>query len=385
MRVLQLLTYYTPNLSGLTVYVERLSRGLAMAGHDVTVLTSQFDPDLPLQEICDGVKIVRVPVAFRVSKGVVMPSYGRKVRALLGQHDIAHLHLPQFDGAGLALNARLRGKPSLLTYHCDILLPKGLINGVAQPVVHTMNYIAARLVNRIVAYTDDYAKHSPLLSRYMSKLTVIPPPVEMVTPTAEDIAAVARKWHMDAGRPVIGAVARLATEKGVEVLVKALEIVLKTHPNAQVFFAGPYKNVLGEAEYAERIHALVNQLNQNGTHWTFMGPLHGRELAAFYANCDVTVLPSLNSTESFGLVQVESMLNGTPSICSALPGVRVSVQTTGMGKVVPIGDAPALAQAIIEVTNNRAAYVKPRAFIESHYSTHKSVRMYEELYRSLIG
>jgi len=79
------------------------------------------------------------------------------------------------------------------------------------------------------------------------------------------------------------------------------------------------------------------------------------------------------------------MLNGTPSICSALPGVRVSVQTTGMGKVVPIGDAPALAQAIVEVVANRAAFVKPRAFIENHYSTHKSVRIYEELYRSLAA
>ena len=39
MRILHLLTYYRPHISGLTIYVERLSRGLAMAGHDVTVLT----------------------------------------------------------------------------------------------------------------------------------------------------------------------------------------------------------------------------------------------------------------------------------------------------------------------------------------------------------
>jgi glycosyltransferase involved in cell wall biosynthesis len=68
-----------------------------------------------------------------------------------------------------------------------------------------------------------------------------------------------------------------------------------------------------------------------------------------------------------------------------LPGVRVPVQTTGMGKVVPIGDATALAQGILEVLHNRPSYVKPREFVESHYSTAKTVLMYEDLYKQLAG
>ena len=40
----------------------------------MTILTSRFEKSLPLQEERDGFRIVRVPVAFRVSKGVVMPS-----------------------------------------------------------------------------------------------------------------------------------------------------------------------------------------------------------------------------------------------------------------------------------------------------------------------
>jgi glycosyltransferase involved in cell wall biosynthesis len=98
----------------------------------------------------------------------------------------------------------------------------------------------------------------------------------------------------------------------------------------------------------------------------------------------VHVLPSLNSTESFGLVQVESMLCGTPVICSDLPGVRVAPQSTEMGTVVPIGNAQALADAIIKVTDNRPQYVKTRAEIEGHYSTHKTVREYERIYRDLV-
>jgi glycosyltransferase involved in cell wall biosynthesis len=149
-----------------------------------------------------------------------------------------------------------------------------------------------------------------------------------------------------------------------------------------VLFAGPYRGVLGEEAYARRLQPRFDALAQA---WRFVGSLQGRELAAFFASCDVTVLPSLNSTESFGLVQVESMLCGTPSICSDLPGVRVPVQATGMGEVVPTGDAEALALAIRRVCADRAHYVKPRDAIAQRYSTERTVREYEALYRELVG
>jgi len=379
MRILQVLTYYRPHISGLTIYAQRLARGLVEAGRQVTVLTSQYDPALPLIARESGVEVVRVPVALRLSKGVIMPSFGNTARRLIREHDIVHLHLPQFDGAGLAINARRLGKPVVLTYHCDIQLPRSLLNSLAGPVIRAANHIAARFTNRLVAYTDDYARHSPFLSRYIHKLTVIPPPVEMQAPTPQEVTAFAAKWSLRE-RPIIGMVARLATEKGVEVLVKALRRVRQTLPSARVLFAGPYRHVLGEEDYARRLQPEFDAL---GPLWTFTGSLHGAELAALYANCDVTVLPSLNSTESFGLVQVESMLCGTPSICSDLPGVRVPVQTTGMGRVVPVGDDAALAEAIIEVVGHPDRYRKPRAAIEHLYNIGRSVREYERLYQEV--
>lgn len=381
MRILQVLTYYRPHISGLTIYAERLSRGLVRAGHSVTVMTSQYDKSLPLEDEQDGVRIVRVPVAFRMSKGVIMPAYGVYARRLMRTHDIVHAHLPQFDGAGLAISACLYGKPSVLTYHCDIQLPPALLNRIVHPVINGANHLAAIIANRLVAYTDDYAENSPYLSRYLKKVTVIPPPIEIEPPQTACVTEFAQKWHIQT-RPVIGMVARLATEKGVEVLVDAMDIVRRTLPDARVLFAGQYQNVLGEEGYARRLQPRFAEI---GSHWSFTGPLLGQELSALYANCDVTVLPSLNSTESFGLVQVESMYCGTPSICSNLPGVRVPIQTTGMGKVTPIGDAPALANAIIEVVQNRNRYVKNRDDVAAMYSTGKTVAQYEVLYRKLVA
>ena len=103
MRILEVLTYYRPHVSGLTIYVERLSKALAEQGHEVTVLTSQFDRSLPRFENMHGVNVIRVPVAFRVSKGVIMPTFGHHATRLARWADVMHLHLPQFDAPGLAL------------------------------------------------------------------------------------------------------------------------------------------------------------------------------------------------------------------------------------------------------------------------------------------
>jgi glycosyltransferase involved in cell wall biosynthesis len=125
-------------------------------------------------------------------------------------------------------------------------------------------------------------------------------------------------------------------------------------------------------------------LEAAGSHWRFLGVLAPAEMAAFFAACDVTVLPSINSTESFGLVQVESMICGTPVVATDLPGVRVPIRTTGMGRIVPPADSTALAEAVCEVVRNRNSYLRPRGLIEAHYSTAATVESYLDLFQRLL-
>ena len=103
-------------------------------------------------------------------------------------------------------------------------------------------------------------------------------------------------------------------------------------------------------------------------------------MAAFYPNIDMLVIPSLNSTEAFGLVQIEAMLNGTPSIASNLPGVRQPVLRHEMGRVIPIGDSEALAKAAIEIAVNKKAFVKDPEEIQKEYLPEKVAIEYENLF-----
>lgn len=382
MKILTVLTYYRPHTSGLTIYAERLARAFVKRGHQVTVMTTQYDPSIPREEMMDGVKVIRVPVAARVSKGVLAPTFGLVATKLVAQHDVVQLHLPQFDAPGVAFRGRMFGKPVVLTYHCDVQLPTGTFNRLVNFVLDFQNNMAGRLANHIVTYTRDYADHSPYLSRYASKLTPILPPVEMPVPTPHAVSAFAERHRTKERRPVIGMVTRFASEKGVEVLLDALPLILQKYPNAQVLYAGQHENVMGEQSYFERLIPRIRDYEEKGQ-WTFLGNLDPIQLAAVYPNLDVITVPSLNSTEAFGLVQIEAMMNGVPSVPSALPGVRRPVQMHGMGVVSQIGDHVSLAESILSVLDDPQRFRGDVELIKKSYNPDSIAQEYEKLFERL--
>jgi len=383
MKILTVLTYYRPHTSGLTIYAERLARAFVQRGHLVTVMTTQYDPSLLLEESMDGVQIIRVPVAARISKGVIAPTFGLVATKLVAQHDVVQMHLPQFDAPGVALRGRLFGKPAVLTYHCDLLLPPGFFNRFVNAVVDFQNNMAGMLSNHIVTYTQDYADNSPYLSRYASKLTPILPPVELPDPLPGAVEAFAEEHRTKDRRPVIGMVTRFASEKGVEVLLGALPTILTKYPKAQVLYAGQHQNVMGEQAYFDRLIPQIRKYEISG-HWKFLGNLDPVDLAALYPNLDVLTVPSLNSTEAFGLVQIEAMMNGVPCVPSALPGVRQPVMMHAMGRVARIGDPDDLAACLLEVLNEPEKYRGDTEAIKRAYDPDSIAAEYEKLFRRLM-
>ena len=121
-RVLIVLTYFRPHVSGLTIYADRLARELADRGHQVTVLTSRYQRSLPREELVDGIRIVRVPVFARVSKGVLMPimlwAFRDRDGTMWSASTCRSSTVPS-----VAVCRRLMRRPTVLTYHCDLRLP----------------------------------------------------------------------------------------------------------------------------------------------------------------------------------------------------------------------------------------------------------------------
>jgi glycosyltransferase involved in cell wall biosynthesis len=379
MKILIALTYYRPHVSGLTVYAERLARGLARRGHGVTVLTSRFYPSLPEHERIDGIEIVRVPVWVKVSKGVVMPGFPVYAAAWVARHDVVNIHMPQFEAALLAALGRVCRKGVVVTYHCDLRLSDGVLNDLVRWSLRPLNHLAATLAHRVVATSDDYARHSRFLRRYSRKLSTILPLVEMPPADPDLTRQLAGRWHLNGGTR-IGFAARFAAEKGVEFLLQALPLIVERVPDVRLIFTGAYKDTVGEEDYWAGLAPL---LERHRDRITLLDLLDAAQMPSFYTLCDALAVTSLNSTEAFGLVQVEAMLNGTPVVASDLPGVREAVRRTGMGELVPPRDPQALADALVRVVQDRSAYVRPRAAVAQAFDLERAVGDYEAVFQSI--
>jgi len=382
MRILFALTYYRPHVSGLTVLAQSLAESLAARGHEVTVLASRHDEGLPREETLEGVRVVRVPVGYRLGKGLFMPGHARAARELLPPQEAVVVSLPASPSESLVLPilARLGGRaPLVVVYNCDLKLPPGLVGRALGAANFACNAAAGALAARVVTLTQDYADDSRYLRLFAGKSEVIVPAVLIDAPAAEDVAEFRRR-HAPRGERLIGVAARVAAEKGIEHLLEALPRVRAELGETKILFTGEPGGAVGERDYWGRLRP---SLDAAGASCVFVGRLERRELPRFYAACDLTALPSTNSTEAFGLAQLESMLSGTPVVASDLPGVRVPVRETGMGRVVPPGDPAALAAALVEVIRNRASYVRPRGEVECRFSFARMADEYESLFEKL--
>lgn len=374
MNILFTITYFHPYISGLSICAKRIADGLVLAGHKVNVSAIRHDRSLPENEQIDGLSIKRSNVAFRISKGFFSLSYIFDILKAVRNADTILCHLPQAESIIPAIFGRLMGKRVTVLYHCELDLPKGTISWTIQLLVDLSHCLTILLAHRVVAYTTDYANSSRLFRLFSKKLTEIRPPI----PALDECAPLTAKISNNIGRAdiVIGVAARLASEKGIEYLIDSIPMLSSVFPGkiVKIVIAGP-TNPVGEENYKSFIENKVSTYCDN---IVFLGSIPPEHMASFYRAIDILAVPSVNRTEAFGLVQIEAMREGVPVVVSDLPGVRIPVQETGRGRIVPIRDSSAIAQAIEQIigssANNKIWNTKDDQYLPS-----KAIAQYERV------
>ncbi len=377
-RVLTVLTYYDPHWTGLTAIAKRIAEGLVARGHEVTVLTTQHLPELPRREVVDGVEVVRARSLGRFSRGVVAPALPAVAARLIRRHDVVHVHTPLPEAPLVAALARLQGRPLLMTHQGDLVMPAGAANQALERIGTALLGTAGRLATVVTSHNEDYARESPFLRRFEHKLVSIHPPVDLPEPDA----AAARQWRAELGlesRALVGFAGRFVEEKGFDYLLRAIPDLTAALPQAHLVYAGKH-----DMEYEDFFARCRPLLQEHRDRITFVGLIEDRRrLADFYAMCDVFALPS--RTDMFAAAQVEAMLAGTPVVASDIPGARVPVSRTGMGRVVPAGDPAALAAGLVQVLRDPAGYTRTRAEVREALELDTSLDAYEELVERLAS
>ena len=314
-------------------------------------------------------RLLRVARLGLVNSQPINPSLAGDLRREMARRrpDILHVHLPNPLAAATCL--ALRRDPSVakvplaVWYHADITRQRLGVRLVA-PVVTACLREADGICVSSAALRDG----SPVLAPWRDKISVVPFGIEALP--WRDVAA-----RRDGPLLFVG---RLVGYKGVAVLLEALARV----PGARL-------DIVGEGPLEAELRGLAGRLGLDGR-VRFLGEMDGSRIALHLAGARALVLPSIDRSEAFGLVQLEAMAAGVAVICSDLPtGVReVGLPGRTCLQVAP-GDIGALAAAIADICadNNLAAGLGEagRARFNEHFTREAMIGRLLAWYRRLAA
>jgi glycosyltransferase involved in cell wall biosynthesis len=359
--VLVALDYYAPYVSGLTNVARDVAQGLAARGWRVQVVTSRHDRELSREEVIDGVAVLRAPVLAHTGKAVVSPALLTRLVEASRTARVTHLHLPMPEAGFVAPFVR---SPLVVTYHCDVSPGPGAVDRAVRAAVDTSSQAALKRADRVIVTSDDYARHSRMWPAMAGRTSVIPPPCHA--------RPAGRPRFRDGSGLHVGFLGRIVEEKGLQYLVRGFQRL--GDPDARLLIGGDFAAVAG-GSVVEEIRRLVD----GDPRIRLLGFLPDEEIADLYASIDVFALPSVNSFEAFGIVQVEAMMAGVPALSSDLPGVRTPVRETGFGVVVAPRDAAGIAAGLARLRDDPPDRAQGAARARGRYAFETVLDAHEQL------
>ena len=379
MKILFFSPYFYPYTSGVTTYPLKILSYLAKK-NEITVLTFLYDQKLNNQLTHNKLTIRRMSYWLKVSKGFISPQSILYFIKETAKTDLVILNQPNFEGLLLAIIAKIFRKKIISIFHCQVFLEGNLITKFINFVLNASMKIQLNLSDKIVVYTKDYINSLPYFKMFIEKTVAVLPPI---VKSVADKKLFNKLLILKKNNIWIGFAGRISSEKGLEYLIRSINR-LENKKNVKLIFAGPYgKDVAGENNYYDKI---IAELKEYKINYLFLGNLTNKQLSSFYESIDILVLPSINQTEAFGMVQAEAMLSETPVIASNLPGVRMAIKLTKMGIITEPKDIEQLSNAINEILKNKKKYSNNDLIKKAKniFDINKVYKFYDKLISTVI-
>jgi glycosyltransferase involved in cell wall biosynthesis len=362
--------YYPPEIGGVEQYVYDVVRAAA-ATHRVTVLAHNKGSK-DLVERSGNITVIRCGTNKTISSQPISLSMYGYLRSL--QPDLVHFNAPNFWAAAMLLVSRYRG-PLIVTHHADVF-GRPLLKRAVMPIYHRL----IRRANFVVVNSLKNASASDDLPAGAGPFVTIPMGVDPSTyriDSAEREKVLAERRRAFGSAPVVGFVGRFVRYKGLSVLVDAMTRLDGVH--ALMIGDGPLRTQIEEqaraAGIADRMH--------------FLGSVDEHSKIRKLAMMDMLLLPSVETSEAFGVAQVEAQLMELPVVASRLPtGVTDVTIADQTGLLVPPRDPDALAKAISRLIGDRdfAARLgrQGRAHALGHFTSEIFQRRFQQLFATTL-
>jgi glycosyltransferase involved in cell wall biosynthesis len=319
---------------------------LQAAGYDVIAI-STHDADAAFVKGA-GIRHIPVPITRKLTPLADLRSLWRLYRALRQERcTIVHTHTPKPGLLG-QIAARMAGVPIVVNTIHGFYFHEGS-TPITRHLYVTLEKIAARCSTLIFSVNQEDLQTavregiSP-----PSKLRLLGPGGIGVDLKRFDRRRMSDQiiqqnraaLHIPHNALVVGFVGRLVAEKGLHELMAAMRSVRQSVPQIRLLIIGPH-----DSEKADAITPAVAQQYDLGDICIFTGAR--QDMPELYALMDVFVLPS--HREGFPVSPMEASAMAVPSIVTNVRGCREAVEHEGNGLIIPLGDVPALAEAITDL------------------------------------
>ncbi len=367
MKVLQINKYFYPYTGG----VEQVVYDICSALNDkvdMNVLVAN-DGFHKVTETINGTKILRSPSLGNYFSMPIAPLFPIEMKKF--EADILHFHFPFPLGDMSYLLAKPKGK-TILTWHSDIIRQKNILK-LYKPFL--LSFL--KRVDRIVTTSPNMIEYSDFLKRFEHKCHVIPLGVdpkrfELNIEIKDKVENLKRRYQ----KPLIFFMGRLIYYKGVQFLIEAMKDI---DAHLIIGGSGPLRP---ELEALAAKNDITHKI-------TFEGFIKDKDLPAYYHASDLFVLPSVEASEAFGIVQLEAQVCGKPVVSTNLPtGVPYANKDGITGLIVPPKDSASLSRAIRTLLEDddlrRKLGFTARERVLKEFTVEKMGQRYLNLYENLI-
>lgn len=366
--ILQVSKLYPPWIGGVERVVQQIAEGILDEFESKVLVCSAVGPGG--FKVINGVPVIRAGSLGMVLSMPISLSFPFLLRRFTRHADIVHLHLP-FPLGTLAWGGRGRAR-LVVTYHSDIVRQRWLSPLWAPSLRRVLED-----ADMILVSSPNLAQTSEWLRPYEHKCRVVPFFIDLADhPLHNDGAACGHDIRYGRNVPMVLFVGRLVYYKGVEYLIRAMQ-----HVDATLA-------IVGDGPLRGKLERLTHELGLQHK-VSFVGRVPADTLHKYYRTCHCLVLPSVEPTEAFGLVQLEAMAYGKPVINTSLPTGVPFVSVHGQtGFTVPPRDPNALAEAINRLCGDEELRLRfgrqARKRVETMFSKDVVLRQIKSIYRELL-
>lgn len=380
-------------------FMEPIAQGVAARGHEVH-LVAPWHPKWNRPQLDRGVHFH----LFRYAPAASLNTFGyaEGLRADVRLRASAVAIAPAAMLAGWFKALRVAQKKRATIVHAHWVVPGGVIGAAAAgntPLVISLHgsdvfvaerHAVARLAARaafgrarwVTACSEDLRTRAVTIGADGRRSSVVPygADSEQFRPGAESRQDGREMLRMDDDVPLVFAIGRLVKKKGFEYLIDAAAVLRTRYPRIRIAIAGD-----GDLEPSLRARAHAAGL-QDTVH--FLGVVPHHEVPALLAAADVAAVPSVHddagNVDGLPNTVMEIMASGTPLVATRAGGIAAVATDRSTARLVPERDAAALAAAIGELLDDKAAAravgLAARELVRREHGWERVARDFEEVY-----